>query len=760
MQLAAIDWAFIFGFFAIALAVGAIVSKSAGKSEADFFLGGRSMPWWLLGFSMVATTFSTDTPNLVTDLVRQNGVSGNWCWWAFLLTGMLTVFVYARLWRRSNVLTDVEFYEIRYSGKSAAFLRGFRALYLGVFFNVMIMAGVSLAAIKIGGVMLGLQPWESIVYASAVTVIFSSMGGFKGVLITDFLLFIMAMVGAFAAAYFALGQESVAHVAADGTTVTGLNAMVDYFKSNPELASKLSLLPPFENRSLLFSIFIIPLAVTWWSVYYPGAEPGGGGYLVQRMLAAKNEKHALGATLFFNIAHYALRPWPWIIVALCSIIVYPMATNSEKQAFEQAKEAIVMTAEVVAEEPAEVFGVIESQSTLLGFDPELAAAFELMMVKSLSNTENEASRDFIEGLKNTVTLTDAQRAAFQSLLVTEVEATPDLDLGERAEVQSGFVNRGVFFLRSAFSRKDVPDSKLGHDLGYSAMLNFLKPGWLGLLLTSLVAAYMSTISTHLNWGSSYIVNDWYQRFIRPEASEKRLVWVGRISTVVLMVFTAVFALQLQNALQLFNILLSVGAGTGLLLILRWFWWRINAYSEITALIVSFVVSVFLQALTPKYLPGLDAWIENLHEDISGGDMKFILIVAITTASWLLATFLTKPSDDERLRSFCELVNPGGPGWRKVLAKAEAAGTPVRSLHDPDNVPFGILCIVFGCMTVYGSLFATGYWIYGQTGPAAIATIAAVVGAGALIASWSRIIADRKESSPACGRGADVGSGLD
>jgi Na+/proline symporter len=748
MQLAAIDWAFIFGFFAIALAVGVVVSKSAGKSEADFFLGGRSMPWWLLGFSMVATTFSTDTPNLVTDLVRQNGVSGNWCWWAFLLTGMLTVFVYARLWRRSNVLTDVEFYEIRYSGKSAAFLRGFRALYLGVFFNVMIMAGVSLAAIKIGGVMLGLQPWESIVYASAVTVIFSSMGGFKGVLITDFLLFIMAMVGAFAAAYFALGQESVAHVAADGSTVTGLHAMVDYFQSNPELAGKLSLIPPFENRSLLFSIFVIPLAVTWWSVYYPGAEPGGGGYLVQRMLAAKDEKHALGATLFFNIAHYALRPWPWIIVALCSIIVYPLATNSEKQAFEQAKDAIVLTAGKVAEQPAEVFTLIKAESDALGFDGDLAAAFELVMVKSLANTEGEESRSFIEGLKGTVTLTESQRAEFSTLLGDEVAGTPDVDLAARAGIQSGFVNRGVFFLRSAFSREDVPDGKLGHDLGYSAMLNFLKPGWLGLLLTSLVAAYMSTISTHLNWGSSYVVNDWYLRFVRPDATQKSLVRVGRVSTVLLMVFTAIFALQLQNALQLFNILLSVGAGTGLLLILRWFWWRINAYSEITALIVSFVVSVFLQAITPKYLPGLDAAIDNMCADISGGDMKFILIVAITTASWLLATFLTKPTDDARLRTFCELVNPGGPGWRKVLVRAEAAGTPVTSKHAPDNVPFGVLCIVFGCMTVYGALFASGYWIYGQTGPAVIATVAAVVGALALMASWSRIIADRKESEPA------------
>jgi len=324
MNLQMIDWGMIFGFFAIALIVGVVVSKQAGKSESDFFLAGRNMPWWLLGFSMVATTFSTDTPNFVTNLVRVRGVAGNWAWFAFLITGMLTVFIYARLWRRSNAVTDVEFYEIRYSGKTAAFLRGFRAIYLGVFFNVMIMAMVSLAAIKIGGIMLGLSPIYCIIWASLITVIFSTLGGFKGVLITDFLLFIIAMVGAVAAAYFALKLPQVG----------GLSGMLEHFRNpaTPELADKLSILPKFdfsttESRNTLMTLFVIPIAVQWWSVWYPGAEPGGGGYLVQRMLAAKNEKHATGATLFFNIAHYALRPWPWIIVALCSIIIFPSSTN-------------------------------------------------------------------------------------------------------------------------------------------------------------------------------------------------------------------------------------------------------------------------------------------------------------------------------------------------------------------------------------------------------------------------------------------------
>lgn len=298
MQLEFIDWAMIFGFFVIALGIGVAVSKSSGKSEEDFFLGGRSMPWWLLGFSMVATTFSTDTPNFVTDVVRQQGVAGNWNWWAFLLTGMLTVFVYARLWRRSGVTTDVEFYAIRYSGGAARFLRVFRATYLGIAYNVLIMAMVSVAAIKIGAVMLGLSPWQTLGIAMLVTVIFSAMGGFKGVLLTDFLLFIIAMVGAFVAAYYALGHESVG----------GISGMMEKFSSNPELAAKLDILPSTSNIDLFFGVFVICLAVQWWAAYYPGAEPGGGGYLVQRMLAAKDEKHSLGATLFFNIAHYAVRP--------------------------------------------------------------------------------------------------------------------------------------------------------------------------------------------------------------------------------------------------------------------------------------------------------------------------------------------------------------------------------------------------------------------------------------------------------------------
>ncbi|MDX1327707.1 MAG: sodium:solute symporter family protein, partial [Arenibacter sp.] len=414
MELSTLDYSFIIVFFSIVLFIGVYVSKKSGSSSSEYFLSGRTMPWWLLGLSMVATTFSTDTPNLVTDIVRTNGVSGNWVWWAFLLTGLLTVFVYAKLWRKSNVSTDLEFYELRYGGKPAEFLRKFRAVYLGVIFNVITMSAVTLAAIKIGGIMLGLEPWVTVVSAGLITVTFSALGGFKGVVYTDFLLFFVAMGGAIGAAYYLVNIPEVG----------GIEALL----ANEHVSDKLSILPDFSNTNAVITLLIIPLAVQWWSSWYPGAEPGGGGYIAQRMLAAKNENHAIGATFFFNIMHYALRPWPWILVALASLAVYP----------------------------------------------------------------------------------------------------------DVASIHEAFPN--------------VAADKLGHDLAYSAMLTKLPSGLLGLVLASLIAAYMSTISTQLNWGSSYIVYDFYKQQINPEASEKRLVAVGRISTVILMVCSAVLALLLQNAL--------------------------------------------------------------------------------------------------------------------------------------------------------------------------------------------------------------------
>ncbi|MBT3198851.1 MAG: Na+:solute symporter [Phycisphaerales bacterium] len=657
MELTMLDWAFIFGFFALALGIGLSVARQAGKSSEDFFLSGRNMPWWLLGFSMVATTFSTDTPNFVTNLVRKDGVSGNWMWWAFLLTGMLTVFVYAKLWRRSKVLTDVEFYEIRYSGKTAAFLRGFRALYLGVFFNIMIMGAVSLAAIKIGSVMLGLAPWESILYASIVTVVFSTLGGFKGVLLTDCVLFVVAMIGAVAAAVFAVQH-------ADIGTLTNLF-------SNEQVAEKLSIIPQLkqdtngaitdDSLNLMMGVLIVPLAVQWWSVWYPGSEPGGGGYLAQRMLAAKNEKHATGAVLFFNVTHYALRPWPWIIVALCSLVVFPMDSQRDRDA--AAKELnspqIVQIQEDINADPTKV---------------------------------DQASKDKLQALK--------------------------------------FQKDGLTALREAFP--NTPDDKIGHDLAYPAMLQSLPHGWLGLVLASLVAAYMSTISTHLNWGSSYVVNDFYKRFIKPEAKDKELVLVGRLSTVVMMVIAALFALQLTSALQAFEILLQIGAGTGLLFILRWFWWRVNAISEVVGMVVSFVVAVTL-ALGPWKM---EAW------------QSLLVGVGITTACWVTATLLTRPTDVATLRSFCKLINPSGPGWRKVYKQAEVDGQPIESVHESVNLPRGILCMVLGSMGVYAALFAVGMFLYGNTGIASILTGIAVVCTIVLMVLWSKVCGDSTEETTA------------
>lgn len=586
-MLAVTDWLIVAAFFAVTLGIGIAAARRAGSSSVEFFLSGRNMPWWLLGVSMVATTFSADTPNLVTDIVRQNGVAGNWVWWAFLLTGMLTVFVYARLWRRSKVLTDLEFYEIRYSGRAAAFLRGFRALYLGIFFNVLIMAAVSMAMIKIAGVLLDLSPTKTLIIASVVTVAYSAAGGLRAVVLTDFLQFGLAMAGAVGAALVALRMPQVG----------GLSRLLEH----PALAGKTSFLPDFSDGSMVISLLVIPLAVQWWSVWYPGSEPGGGGYIAQRMLSARSEKGAVRATLFFNVAHYALRPWPWIIVALCSIVVFP----------------------------------------------DLAA------------------------------------------------------------------------LRSAFP--NIDPGVVRNDLAYPAMLSYLPVGLLGLVVASLIAAFMSTISSHLNWGSSYIVNDFYHRFIDPEASERHLVLVGRISTVILMVLAGILALLLSNALQAFNILLQIGAGTGLLFIMRWFWWRINPWSEITAMGVSFVVALYFQLVHPH--TGLPALSTHL---------MLITGVGITTVAWVAVTFLTSPSDEGTLISFCRLVRPGGPGWREVTEKVAAYAGGEDITEGAWEVPAGILKMVLGCFAIYGALFATGFWIYGNTVPAVILTVVTVASASGLV----------------------------
>ncbi|MGH7575683.1 MAG: sodium:solute symporter family protein, partial [Longimicrobiales bacterium] len=586
-------WVVVAVYGVVTLLVGLVFTKRAGRSLEQYFLSGRKLPWWLLGTSMVATTFSTDTPNLVTDLVRSGGVSMNWLWWAFLITGMLTVFFYAKLWRRSGALTDINFYELRYSGAPAAFLRGFRAIYLGVFFNVMIMAAVTLAAIKIGGVLLGISPVAMVVLAGGATVVFSMAGGLRGVLITDFLLFFVALFGSIVAAAVALAQPEVG----------GLGGLL----AHPDVGRRIALLPDFADRDALVTLLILPLAVQWWSVWYPGSEPGGGGYVAQRMLSARTERDATSATLLFNAAHYALRPWPWIIVALASLIVFP---------------------------------TLES-------------------------------------------------------------------------------------LRDAFP--SLPPGILGHDLAYPAMLTLLPAGLLGLVIASLAAAYMSTISTHLNWGASYVVNDVWQRFIEPRADQRRLVWVGRTATVLLMVLASLMALWLDNALQAFQILLQIGAGTGLLFLLRWFWWRINAFSEITAMVVSFFVALYLELVHPQ-----------LFGATIGTGAKLVIGVGITTAAWVTVTVLTPPTSAGALERFYRLATPGGPGWRPVIERARAGGRDFPDSGRAWTVPAGLLAAAAGCLAVYSALFGIGNLLYGRYALAAALLVAATAAAVYVVRVWGRV----------------------
>jgi Na+/proline symporter len=588
MRLTLADWVVVAAYGLVALGVGLYFARRAGRDTGEFFLAGRKLPWWLLGTSMVATTFSTDTPNLVTDMVRTGGVSQNWLWWAFVITGMCTVFFYARLWRRSGALTDMAFYELRYSGTPAAFLRGFRALYLGVFFNVMIMATVTLAAIKIGGVLLGVGKYEVVLLAGTVTVLYSATSGLWGVVVTDLLLFVMAMVGSVAAAYYALIQPEVG----------GLAGLM----SHPEIQGKLSFLPDFSDWKTAAAVFIVPVAVQWWSTWYPGAEPGGGGYVAQRMLAARDEKEAMGATLWFNVAHYALRPWPWLLVGLASLLVYP---------------------------------------TL-----------------------------------------DSIQVAF-----------PHLD-----------------------------PSIIRHDLAYPAMLVFLPSGLLGLVVASLAAAYMSTISTHLNWGASYVVDDFYRRFIAGDREEGHYVTVGRLTTVGLIIMAGTVSLWLQNALQAFQILLQIGAGTGLVFLLRWFWWRVNAWSEVAAMVVSFLVAVYFQFIH-----------QTLGLEPLNPSLQLVVGVAVTTAGWLTVTFVTPPAERETLRSFYREIRPFGKGWRTILDLGpEEPGPPAG------GVTAGLMGWFLGLAAVYGALFGTGFLLYGNTLPGVACLVVAVGGMAGIFKILPRV----------------------
>lgn len=586
MTLHLIDWIIIALFFVVLIVIGLVTSKQAGKNSKEFFLSGNSMPWWMLGISMCAATTSTNSANLFTEIIRKNGMAGNWVWWAFLLTGMLTVFVYAKLWHRTGAKTDIEFYELRYSGKAAAILRGFRALYLGVFFNTVITALVILGAIKIGVVMFDISPVKIIVLTAVVTVIYSALGGMRGIVIADFFQFAIVLVGAVLAAVAAVRLPQV-------------NGLANLF-SHPDVVGKLKFFPDFSNTDLLMSVFIIPIAVQWWNVWYPGSEPGGGGYIAQRMLSAKNEKHSVGASLMFNAIHYGLRPWPWYIVALCSLLVYP-------------------------------------------------------------------------------------------------------DLGS---------------LRAAFP--NVDPKVMGDDLAYPAMLTFLPAGVMGIVVASLLGALLSTLAAHLNWGSSYFVNDFYKRFVNPKATEKQLVLTGRIATLVLMVLACALAPFLESAKTAFDLVLQIGAGTGLLFLLRWFWWRINAFSEITAMVVSFLVAVFFQLIYP-HLGGPDfaQW------------QKLIIGIVITTAAWVSVTLVTRPTDDATLFRFCTLIRAGGPGWKTIEQRAEAQGTPIAKAGEKWEVPAGLLCMTLSCLAVLATMFGIGACFYACM-PRAACLFAVAIGATALL----------------------------
>ena len=592
MQLTWIDWAIVIASILICFVPALFYAKRSSESTSEFFASGRSVPWWLAGLSMVATTFSSDTPNWVTEQVRKYGVAGNWQWWAFVLTGVATVFFFARLWRRSGVMTDLEFYEHRYSGKAASLVRGFRAVYLGFFFNCFIMGMVTLAACKIANILFGMPAWQTIVICGVLNVVFAAHSGLWGVLIIDMIQFFIKMTAVFAAAWFSLVEVGERLVGKGAGGWAGLKALVAKLSTQQVVTTDgvpvmsvingtgqpfLDMLPNFTMSELALMIFILPIAIGWWANWYPGAEPGGGSYIAQRMLASKSEKDSLGGTLFFNIAHYVLRPWPWIITALCSIIVYP----------------------------------------------DLAS------------------------------------------------------------------------IKSAFPAADV--ALIGHDSAFPAMLKFLPVGFVGLMVGGLIAANSSTILTHLNWGSSYLVHDFYRRFINKDATEGHYINVGRLSTVVLYVFAAVLSLFMTSAQQAFEVLLSIGAGTGLIYIARWFWWRVSAWCEIVAMVMSLVTSLAVPLLMPD----------------DGFATRTIVQVAITTLAWLITAYVGPETDRATLISFYRKVKPVGPGWTDIRAEA---GVTDAEVAQENRIGSALLGWISGCVVIWSSLFAIGNFLYSSGDP--------------------------------------------
>jgi Na+/proline symporter len=653
MHIHALDWVIIVISLLICFVPALFLAKRSGKNTAEFFASGRSVPWWLAGLSMVATTFSSDTPNWVTQQVRQYGLAGNWQWWAFVLTGVSTVFFFARLWRRSGVMTDLEFYEVRYSGKAASVVRGFRAIYLGLFFNCFIMGMVTLAACKIANILFSMPFWETILICGFLNVLFAAHSGLWGVLVIDMVQFFIKMTAVIAAAYFSLKQVAI-HEGAGDSALTGLHKLVGLLGpqqlnykdgAQPVMTAingkgqpVLNILPNFSMSELALMIFIMPVAVGWWANWYPGAEPGGGSYIAQRMLASKSEKDSLGAVLFFNLAHYVLRPWPWIITALCSIVIYPD-------------------------------------------------------LKSIQHN------------------------------------FPHADPG-----------------------------KIGHDSAFPAMLHFLPAGFVGLMVGGLIAANSSTILTHLNWGSSYLIHDFYRRFVNKTADERHYVNAGRLCTVALYVIAALLSLQLDSAQEAFQVLLSIGAGTGLLYLLRWFWWRINAWCEVVAMASSLLVTLvfFVLGKTGHHYPFAPT---------------LLIEVAFTTLTWLVTAFITPATDSKKLMRFYSLVHPAGPGWSRVRADIEQflasrstmTSTAGEPSFEPGSVPdyrasgdtppatehltdadirlptvhadhMGMATIgwISGCAVIWSSLFAIGNFLYGRMTPAIELTAVFIISGSVLL----------------------------
>src|SRR5580693_747368 len=563
MQLTFLDWAVIAAYFLFNIGIGLYYKSRAGTSISEYFLSGRNVPWWLAGTSMVATTFAADTPLAVTGMVARDGIAGNWLWWCFIAGGMMTVFFYARLWRRSKVMTDIEFSEIRYSGRPAAFLRGFRALYLGIPINCIILGWVNLAMVKILQLILGISREQALLGVLALiafTSFISTLSGLWGVLVTDLFQFVIKM-----------GMVIVLAVAAVNA-VGGIGPMKDKLLALDAVrqaqsgghGSVLSFVPDVDSAWMPLITFFVYISINWWATWYPGAEPGGGGYIAQRMFSAKDEKNSLLATLFFNIMHYAVRPWPWILVALASLILFP---NLQ--------------------------------------DPE-----------------------------------------------------------------TGYIR---------------------------VMITYLPPYLRGLMVAAFAAAYMSTIATQLNWGASYVINDFYKRFLKPKAADRHYVVVSQWTTVLLTLVSATVTFYLESIAGAWKLLLVTGAGTGGVLLLRWYWWRINAWSEVSAMISGFVVSVLMQTVA-----GLDtdkpvdfAWI-------------MIVTVSVTTVVWLVVTFLTKPESKETLVAFYRRTHPSAAGWRPIAKLA------------PDVRPSGgglnnLLDWISGCALIYGVLFGVGKLLLKETG---------------------------------------------